>query len=59
MDVETLRGIQNTGASFYVGSRNLSQRDSVHFREAFKSIGNMVNESGFGENPLAVGNRNR
>ena len=59
MDVETLRGIQNTGASFYVGAGNLSQQDSVHFREAFKSIGNKVNESGFGEDPLAVGNRNR
>ena len=59
MDVQTLRDIQTTGASFYVGAGNPSQRDSVHFREAFKSIGNKVNESGFGEDPLAVGNRNR
>jgi hypothetical protein len=59
MDVETLRDIQNTGASFSVGAGNPSNRDSVHFREAFKSIGNKVNESGFGEEPLAVGNRNR
>ena len=59
MNVETVRDSQNTDASFYVGAGNLSQRDSVHFREAFKSIGNKVNESGFGEDPLAVGNRNR
>ena len=59
MDVETLRDIQNIGASFYVGAGNPSQRDSLHFREPFESIGYKVNESGFGEDPLAVGNRNR
>ena len=59
MNVETVRDSQNTDASFYVGAGNLSQRDSVHFREAFKSMGCKVNESGFGEDPLAVGNRNR